>query len=129
MPRDVSQYDDRRELAEYLWHNYPELFSDGEKLAERTLLAEQKMTSPTMSESMKQVMQSRWIARGETEVERLLANGASEFKIRAAERLMKTHASELFVNRCSSCDRIVATPRAKQCLWCGHDWHGELNGI
>lgn len=27
------------------------------------------------------------------------------------------------INRCPECSRIVRTPRAKQCLWCGHDWH------
>ena len=128
MPRDVSQYHDRRELAEYLWHNYPDFFSGIERLAAGTLLAEQKMTSPMMSESMKQVMQSRWVSRGESEIDRLLADGECEFKIRSAERVMRAHPSELFVNRCRSCGRIVATPRAKQCLWCGNDWHGESDG-
>jgi hypothetical protein len=25
--------------------------------------------------------------------------------------------------RCPKCDRIARTPEAKQCLWCGHNWH------
>jgi ribosome-associated toxin RatA of RatAB toxin-antitoxin module len=31
--------------------------------------------------------------------------------------------NEVSVNRCPDCQRIVRTPAAKQCLWCGHDWH------
>jgi rRNA maturation endonuclease Nob1 len=27
------------------------------------------------------------------------------------------------INRCPACKRIVRTPRAQHCLWCGHDWH------
>ncbi len=128
MAQDVSQYDDRMELADYLWHNYGRFYSDNENLAARTLLAEQKMASPNMSQSMRRVMQRGWVSRGNPEVDRLLTNGATEFKIRAAERVMETHANELFVNRCGLCGQVVATPRAKQCLWCGHDWHSESNG-
>jgi hypothetical protein len=29
----------------------------------------------------------------------------------------------LLVNRCPKCNRVVRTPRARQCLWCGNDWH------
>jgi len=27
------------------------------------------------------------------------------------------------ISRCPVCERIVKTPLARQCLWCGHDWH------
>lgn len=123
MPRDVSQYDDRAELAEYLWHNYLELFTTNEKLAAKTLLAEQKMASPTMSDAMRTVMQRNWVSRGNSEIDTLLQNGPEQFRIRTAFRVIEDCKELVVVNRCPSCSRIVATPRAKQCLWCGHDWH------
>jgi hypothetical protein len=27
------------------------------------------------------------------------------------------------VARCPACNRVLRTPEAKQCFWCGHDWH------
>ena len=41
----------------------------------------------------------------------------------AVERVLETHRGELIENRCSQCQRLTRTPLAKQCLWCGHDWH------
>jgi uncharacterized OB-fold protein len=43
----------------------------------------------------------------------------------AAERLLREHANEIVINRCPACGRIVATPKARQCLWCGHDRHAR----
>ena len=123
MPRHVSEYDDRSELADYLWHNYPELFTINEKLAAKTLLAEQKMAAPEMSEAMRRVMERDWVARGNPEIDVLLQYGSDHFRVSTALRVMEDCQDRVFVNRCPSCSRIVATPRARQCLWCGHDWH------
>jgi|LakMenEpi10Aug09_1017262.scaffolds.fasta_scaffold02245_1 rubrerythrin len=41
----------------------------------------------------------------------------------ATDRLLTNSPDSLFINRCPKCDRIAKTPEAKQCLWCGHDWH------
>ncbi|EMI27252.1 hypothetical protein RESH_02167 [Rhodopirellula europaea SH398] len=41
----------------------------------------------------------------------------------AVERVLETRRGELIENRCSKCQRLARTPAAKQCLWCGHDWH------
>ena len=50
-----------------------------------------------------------------------LADGEDAFQRRLARRLLTEHSAE--INRCPSCARIVRTPNARQCLWCGHDWH------
>ena len=42
---------------------------------------------------------------------------------RAIEAFSFTFPSAAFVNRCPACNRVVRTPEAKQCFWCGHDWH------
>ena len=43
--------------------------------------------------------------------------------IEAARRLLADHREEIVVNRCPRCRRIVRTPKAKLCLWCGYSWH------
>lgn len=41
----------------------------------------------------------------------------------AVDRVLETRRDQLIENRCSQCHRLARTPVAKQCLWCGHDWH------
>lgn len=122
MGRDLSLYDDRKELADYLWSNFPQLFSEPEQLAARTLIGDQK-ASNTNSERIRRKLLTASNHRGEPKVDVLLADGPEAFRIRAAERVLAERRDEIHVNRCPECDRIVATPRACQCLWCGYDWH------
>ena len=53
-----------------------------------------------------------------TQVQRELADGCRQ----AGVPLLRT--GQVVVNRCPECSRIVKTPLARQCLWCGYDWHG-----
>lgn len=41
----------------------------------------------------------------------------------AVDRVIRECYYDLPLNRCPKCARLVRTPIAKQCLWCGHDWH------
>ena len=41
----------------------------------------------------------------------------------AVARVIATRRNEITENRCDKCNRLARTPLAKQCLWCGHDWH------
>jgi hypothetical protein len=122
MPRDSTQYDDRAELATYLWDNYPNLFSQDEKRASSTLLCELK-AAHIDSEEIRSLLIRRGSARGNPVVDQLLADGPDAFRTRAAERVFSEHWARIDINRCGKCSRIVATPKARQCLWCGHDWH------
>ena len=42
-------------------------------------------------------------------------------------RIAENHRAEVFANSCPRCGRLPRTPRAKQCFWCGHDWHEAAN--
>ena len=53
----------------------------------------------------------------------VFADGIDVFRDRVRDRILRDHADDVFVNRCSECSRIVMSPEARQCLWCGHDWH------
>jgi len=39
------------------------------------------------------------------------------------DRLLAERGDEVIINRCTACSKVLSTPRAKQCLWCGNDWH------
>jgi hypothetical protein len=118
---DKNQYDDRAELTDYLWHNYVALFSVQELLAAKTLMAEEKANF-TKSKGVRKLLLSRWSARGNSEIDQLLADGPEKFRERAAGRVLAMHGDTIYVNRCELCSRVVATPEARQCLWCGNDW-------
>jgi len=60
---------------------------------------------------------------GDQEAAAALADGAETFRRSVCRRVLADHEAEVFVNRCPSCGRVVRTPRAKQCFWCGQDWH------
>ena len=57
-----------------------------------------------------------------------LADGLLAFRDRVTDRIWQTHHDEFSIHRCSKCASILGSPLAKQCLWCGLDWHDGRNG-
>jgi len=117
----MRPYDEDREVANYVWQFYRDLFTDAEKRAYR----------PYMWERMKvekgcDVIEFEWkqnrIAE-DSEVMAQIADGTVVFHRRAAQRVLREHGAKVLLNRCPRCARLVRTPMAQQCLWCGHDWH------
>ena len=47
----------------------------------------------------------------------------SERKRSALDRVLTEKREFIHENRCLRCHRLLRTPVARQCLWCGHDWH------
>lgn len=57
-----------------------------------------------------------------SEVRALLAAGMQPLRLCLAEQLLALHRDIIFENACKNCGRLPATPRARQCLICGHSW-------
>lgn len=57
------------------------------------------------------------------EILSLLDNGIQEFRRTTAERIYRAHKNEIFFNNCLNCRKLARTPQAKQCRFCGYDWH------
>lgn len=57
-------------------------------------------------------------------VNALVALGKERLQLRIAERLLKEHENEI-INNCPKCGRLARTPKAKQCRYCGFDWHPD----
>jgi hypothetical protein len=58
-----------------------------------------------------------------SEVLGLIEDGWEAFLERTATRILRDHASEIYMNRCPKCGEVTVTPNARQCRYCRHDWH------
>jgi hypothetical protein len=116
-----APYNEETELTEYIWHSYSHLLSEREELAARAILADRKAASS--GAKMSAMLRKHWGDVKDPQLADLLGEGNEAFRKRVRERILNESADKVIINRCSECDRIVATPRAEQCLWCGHDWH------
>ena len=121
MSSHESEYDDDRELTRYVWHNYSQLLTPEECRGSRALLGTQKAESA--SPSMQRLIRERVGHIDESEVAPMFADGADAFLDRVRDRILRECGDDVIVNRCSECSKIVQTPKAQQCFWCGHDWH------
>lgn len=117
-----THYDEREALAKYLRDNYASLFSALERKVINALIGDEKTAHVTHPHYVDWIKR-RFGSVSSEEVARELVDGVAAFHFRLCERLLADHAAEIVINRCPVCTCIVRTPLARQCLWCGHDWH------
>jgi len=56
---------------------------------------------------------------------RLASGGLEAFFERTARRILAEDRDKVFLNSCPSCGTLARTPKARQCRFCGHDWHSN----
>jgi hypothetical protein len=56
------------------------------------------------------------------EVNTLVALGKENAEEKIAQRIYDQH-SDAIMNFCPQCGQLARTPKAKQCRFCGFDWH------
>src|SRR5262245_64858708 len=61
----------------------------------------------------------------DTEACRLASEGLRAFVTRTAQRILAEHLDETAFNNCPQCGAVARTPKARQCRFCGFDWHGK----
>jgi len=93
-----------------------------EALGQKAAYAEEKAQNSD-SVNMARILREKWGHQDAPDVVAALAKGAEFFRRKVRERILRDHKDEVFLNKCSSCEKLVKTPRAKLCLWCGHSWH------
>jgi hypothetical protein len=118
----MVNYDDEAEVTRYIWENYSLLMTEFEQRVGLAIVGRAKAAS-TDHPQMSRMLDKRWGKAGDPDFESALADGPDAFRRRVAHRLLIERANEILINRCPTCDRIVRTPKAKQCFWCGFDWH------
>jgi hypothetical protein len=117
----MKDYDDDRQLAAYVWDNYPQYLTPTEARAGLPVLAAAK--AEIGHPDVAAFVRKRHGLDDDPAVVSKLAGGTDAFRLLAAERILREHADAVIVNRCPRCHRVVRTPRAAQCFWCGFDWH------
>lgn len=114
----MRAYDEETELTRYVYEQFRHLRNEQEvSLAE--VFAVQCKNPHIQSKTFERL----GISPDDPIVRSTVRDGIDRFREKVRKRILKEHASELLLNRCSACSKIVATPKARQCLWCGFDWH------
>ena len=119
--RDLPAYDEETELTRYVLQHHSGLLSRFEQQVEQAAYARENYAGAA-DEHGGWVM-ARYGRPGDPRIDDALAGGLQSFRRSACRRIVEENA-DLRVNRCPRCLRVARTPLARQCFWCGHDWHG-----
>ena len=121
------EYDEEEILARYLFRHASHYMTDVELRADRSAVVEMKAERNEQrgSTSSARTLREKFGHGDDPAVAAALADGYEAFRLRVVLRLLSEQEVVAMINRCPACGRIVRTPRARQCLWCGHDWHGR----
>ena len=117
-----DDYDEEEELTRYVLSYNGGLMTTLENWIVRAIHAEQKADS-VQSEHIASLLRSRLGRLSDDKVAHALEAGPIACRRSIRDRLLRDHGDLIEINRCPSCFRVVRTPRARQCFWCGHDWH------
>jgi hypothetical protein len=81
----------------------------------------------TLPEEAKSLLRRREaMLSKDPEVLRLASGGFEAFFERTTRRILSEDRDRVFLNNCPSCGALARTPQARQCRFCGHDWHRNL---
>lgn len=114
--------DKKEDVIEYISIYCQEFYTDSEKAAFDHYIAQNKFFK--LKDKVDQIGKRYYeMTSTDPQVLELLKGGIQEFHRRAAERVYNEHLAELTLNKCPKCNGIARTPIAKQCRYCGYDWH------
>ncbi len=115
------------ELAYYVVKYYSNFMTDAERRADSHLTAVLKATMGREDSAAQAVAKkSRVFSRrlsNDPDVLALTRDGLQAFRERTATRILEVHSKDVFLNRCTRCHGLARTPTAKQCRFCGNNWH------
>jgi len=116
LAQTLEEYDDALEVENFLREHFRSFMTAKESQAveEQTRALIESSTYLLQTHTSKEQLRSA----------KKLKDEINAIQNDALERVRRDYwAGRLQVNRCPECSRVVKTPLAKQCLWCGHDWH------
>jgi len=114
-----------KDKIRYILNYHSSLMAKEEKISWRhwstTYKMEHSDSTDQQKESRKKLsLQKGWMTDDEN-ILQLLKFGIDEFERKVAERI--DNSNSIDYNNCPKCERLTRTPKAKQCRFCGHDWH------
>ena len=113
---------------DYIFKYFGGLMTKEEALAWRHYVSEFKINhSETMTDEKKEAGRSFSLKKGymseDPNILALLEGGIAEFRHKAATRILRENPKTVVFNNCPKCEKLTRTPKAKQCRFCGYDWH------
>jgi hypothetical protein len=116
--------------ARYAFHNYGHLMTPKEKLAFSHLGGTMKATLGRSDRAAQEEVKNgsthlRKFLSDDPEVLILTRDGYDAFVLQTGERILNDNQGEIVLNYCPRCKALTRTPKARQCRFCGNDWHTE----
>ncbi len=110
-------YNEQKELYLYITAYYPDLLTSEERATHgfhTYSQADNYLTRIAIEQILAKV--------DKAVIERNLSEGIDKFEQKILSKL-SDKLKHLFINRCPQCGKIARTNKAKQCKFCGNDWH------
>lgn len=116
------------ETVDYILNYFSGLMNEKEALAWRHYSSEYKLSHSENQDKIdtrrKIYLKKGWLTE-DKQILSLLENGIEQFRLKTAERILKENRDKINFNNCPKCDELARTPNAKQCRFCGYDWHDK----
>lgn len=112
---------EKTDLEQYIVIHFHELLTIEEKAAYKHHLTSLKAENANNAKYGEMLM-SKWGTTNPDALE-LLEGGYNSFKKKVATRILNEVPDKVFINNCPKCGELARTPKAKQCRFCGYDWH------
>lgn len=139
----IDEYDDDLVEREYLFHNYQNLLtalevrlciylspivSESEHRGIRKMYPDLEASQVPIEEYRKIHELHAYLEERDGHVPEHETLAAAqipkeEYRANVVKRLIAECHDQIDFNRCTECDRLPRSPLAKQCPWCGYDWH------
>jgi hypothetical protein len=117
-----------QKTANYIITYYSNLMTESDKIAWKHYSSTIKLAGSNNAELLDMYKRKGWISEDE-EILILLENGYDNFELNTAKKILQNFPEEVFLNNCQKCGKLARTPTAKQCRFCGFDWHNISNSI
>jgi hypothetical protein len=108
------------EEVDYIINHFNNLISEPERIAMKHHFYADEIDGSSLRKRW--YLERKWITE-DLEILKLLDGGYEQLRLRAAENALKNHPDKVYFNRCEICGKVARTPLARQCRFCGHDWH------
>jgi hypothetical protein len=118
----VEESNEQEEMCRYLWRNYRHALSERERALHLAATLELKARHASSEDSAKRLRQKPGYFFDD-EVGVIAESGLAAFQQQCCARLLRDFPEAIHINRCEICQRIVASPIACACLWCGNQWY------
>lgn len=112
------------ETAKYIINYFSNLLTDLERRAIRHTHSTSKLEHRTSDNAnlIKVYIEKDWLTSDQNVLD-LLRDGYKQFELNTANRIVSQSPDKVFLNNCPKCTRLSRTPYARQCRFCGHNWH------